>query len=95
MPTPAFFESQAHRFWPHRWTLGLSALAAPLVLMGVMFLAQAFGLERRLPFHLLFAAVLLIYSGGWGLMLVGVWFHPERGTMRVGSPWFLRNARLR
>ena len=37
----------------------------------------------------LFLALASIIIWLWGLTLLGVWFHPQRGTARSSRPWFI------
>jgi len=94
MPTPAFFEARAPQVWPYRWTLGISAFAVFVVLYGVAYAITELGLPLPVPVALLFGAPFGAMCWLWGLMLVGVWFHPKRGTIRIGSPWFLGAPRF-
>ena len=90
--TPAFFERYAVPLWPYRWRLGIAALAAPLLFVALIVAARELGVSRGWDDA---ALVLIAPAMCWprGLMLIGSWFHPERRTLRLGSPWLLRAPR--
>lgn len=92
MPTPSFFESRALDLWPHRWVSGIATLAVVLVFAGLLFASAK--LAVKVPLAPLNAVFLSVICWLWGFTLVGVWFHPSRGTLRIGSPWFLGAPRL-
>jgi len=93
MPTPSFFQRHAAQLHPYHWWLGAGALAVYCLMFGLVALLTH--VPIRLPFsgvYLLMAlAPILIWC--WGLTCLGVWFHPELGSIRLGSPWFLRAPR--
>jgi len=93
--SPAFLESLAQRLWTYHWALGVAALAAHAVLLGFLVLIQRPELRIVVPaIHVVFMLFVAAICWCWGLMMVGVSFHPDRGTARIGSPWFLRAPRV-
>ena len=94
MPTPSFFESRAPSLWPHRWAFGIATVAVFLAFFGLLLGSAHSGIERPIPPEPLFTALSTTICWLWGLLLTGVWFHPDRGTARIGSPWFLRAPRV-
>ena len=94
MSTPSVFERHAVPLHPYRWWLGGASLLVYCLMFGLAALLNS--LPIRLPFsgvYLLMAlAPALVWC--WGLMLVGVWFHPAVGIIRTESPWFLRAPRF-
>jgi hypothetical protein len=89
IPTPSFFEARAIKLFPLRWwfvalsTVGFVALAlTPVVLSSpraVLWMTR-----------LLLPPIIWV----WGLLLVATWFHPQRGTLRLGSPWLFASRGL-
>ena len=77
-----FVESLAVRLFPFRWFLLVIAFVG-VALQGVAPLA----LESRRAAMLAVRWLLPISMWSWGLHLVASWFHPQRGTLRYGSPW--------
>jgi hypothetical protein len=90
--SPALFERYALPLWPYRWRLGVAALATPLLFIALIVAARKLGVSSRWDDAAL-ALIAPAMCWPWGLMLIGTWFHPEHGTMRPGSPWFLRAPR--
>jgi hypothetical protein len=91
--SPAFFESLAPRLWPYRWWAGLGAFAVGGATYGFLWAIVELKLSTTIPLDWVVPAFLLPFSWLWGVTLIGVWFHPAKGTARVGSPWFLRSPR--
>lgn len=92
MPTPLFWESHAAKLWPHRWVFGIATFGIFAIFFVFLLAAGALGLS--FPIDAAFAIFVPAFCWLWGLTLVGVWFHPTRGTVRIGSPWFLRAPRI-
>jgi hypothetical protein len=65
-----------------------------LLLFGLLVASAELGLELPLAVGPLFAVFSTAICWLWGLTLAGVWFHPSRGTARIGSPWFLGAPRV-
>jgi len=82
IPTLGFVESLAVRLFPFRWLL-LGITLGGVAVLGIAPLA----LESRRAVLLAFRWLLPLVTWSWGLLLIASWFHPQRGTLRYGSPW--------
>ena len=86
MDANAFIESRARRLYPRRWRF----LACALAYWGLafsFFLAAWVGWQSPINPAYLFAFLSPLMVWPWGLLCWATWFHPERGGLRVGSPW--------
>jgi len=84
IPTPRFFESRAVKLFPFRWWF-LGIALGGFATLGI----APFALASPDAVLLAFRWLLPLITWSWGLLLVATWFHPGRGTLREGSPWFL------
>ena len=93
MPTPSFFERYAPIAHTYRWHLGGTAGAALFVILS--FIATVENISPRFHGAMVIVGTVLapFVVWAWGLMLVGVWFHPTRGNLRFGSPWLFNAPR--
>jgi hypothetical protein len=86
-------ERQAIRIYPLRWRLLACFIGAyALLYLGVYLAGQVY--LSALNWKVLFAIGVPALVWLWGLICLANWFHPERGTLRVGSPWFLGAPRI-
>ena len=82
--SPAFWESKASEFYRYRWWLGGTALLAFLLLGSSMLLGD------RLFMVVAVAIGVPVMVVAWGLLCVGTWFEPSKGTLRTSS-WLGRH----
>lgn len=92
MDAVAFVESKARSLHPLRWRFVACAASYGGLLL-LFIIAVWLGWQPRFNAVYLFALLSPLLVWSWGLLCWASWFHPERGTMRIGSPWFLRAPR--
>lgn len=95
LPTPDYFQAHATRLFRYRFLLGLASLAmwAGLAVPVIVSTQRGEALPAAFPHLVRIGLPLVVWC--WGLLLVALWFHPERGTLCLGQGRLRRcSARL-
>lgn len=79
-----YFEEWSVALRPYRWWFGGGSAA---LIATIVFAGQQQALSSRLG-SVVFAFLWFALMWAWGGVCLVSWFHPTRGTMRHGSPWW-------
>ena len=80
-----YLEGRSVLLHPYRWWLG-GTFGTLVILMTLLVRQQTFG---GILASVLFAMLSFFLMWAWGLICLITWLHPQSGTMRYGSRWWL------